>query len=109
MATETAPTAKEILAEAGAPVIVFDHVQLAFDEKAVLRGDVAPVTIGRQVNPLVFVWLLLCILSSAYKCPTDMKQLMGQKGIVMATGRSRCACRYLGMGLYSVCTLCSRR
>ena len=30
-------TAKEILAEPGAPVIVFDHVQLAFDEKVVLR------------------------------------------------------------------------
>lgn len=37
MATETAPTAKQILAEPGAPVIVFDHVQLAFDEKVVLR------------------------------------------------------------------------
>src|SRR6266487_587158 len=37
MATETAPTAKEILAETGAPVIVFDHVQLAFDEKVVLK------------------------------------------------------------------------
>jgi phospholipid/cholesterol/gamma-HCH transport system ATP-binding protein len=29
--------AKEILAEPGAPVIVFDHVQLAFDDKVVLR------------------------------------------------------------------------
>src|SRR5581483_863603 len=29
--------AKQILAEAGAPVIVFDHVQLAFDDKVVLR------------------------------------------------------------------------
>jgi phospholipid/cholesterol/gamma-HCH transport system ATP-binding protein len=37
MATETAPSAKQILAEPGAPVIVFDHVQLAFDEKVVLR------------------------------------------------------------------------
>jgi len=37
MATELAPSAKEILAEPGAPVIVFDHVQLAFDEKVVLR------------------------------------------------------------------------
>ena len=37
MATEPAQSAKQILAEPGAPVIVFDHVQLAFDEKVVLR------------------------------------------------------------------------
>jgi phospholipid/cholesterol/gamma-HCH transport system ATP-binding protein len=37
MATETAQTAKQILSEPGAPVIVFDHVELAFDEKVVLR------------------------------------------------------------------------
>ena len=30
-------TAKQILAEAGAPVIMFDHVQLAFDDKVVLK------------------------------------------------------------------------
>jgi phospholipid/cholesterol/gamma-HCH transport system ATP-binding protein len=30
-------TAKQILAEPGAPVVVFDHVQLAFDDKVVLR------------------------------------------------------------------------
>jgi phospholipid/cholesterol/gamma-HCH transport system ATP-binding protein len=30
-------TAREVLAEPGAPVIVFDHVQLAFDDKVVLR------------------------------------------------------------------------
>jgi phospholipid/cholesterol/gamma-HCH transport system ATP-binding protein len=30
-------TAKQILSETGAPVIVFDHVELAFDEKVVLR------------------------------------------------------------------------
>jgi phospholipid/cholesterol/gamma-HCH transport system ATP-binding protein len=30
-------TARDILAEPGAPVIVFDHVQLAFDDKVVLR------------------------------------------------------------------------
>jgi phospholipid/cholesterol/gamma-HCH transport system ATP-binding protein len=30
-------TVKEILAEPGAPVIMFDHVQLAFDEKVVLK------------------------------------------------------------------------
>ena len=30
-------TAKEVLAEPGAPVIVFDHVMLAFDERVVLR------------------------------------------------------------------------
>jgi phospholipid/cholesterol/gamma-HCH transport system ATP-binding protein len=35
--TTTAQTAKQILSEPGAPVIVFDHVELAFDEKAVLR------------------------------------------------------------------------
>jgi phospholipid/cholesterol/gamma-HCH transport system ATP-binding protein len=32
-----AQTAKEILAEQGAPVIVFDRVELAFDEKVILR------------------------------------------------------------------------
>lgn len=37
METETLPTAAEILNEAGSPVIVFDHVQLAFDEKVVLK------------------------------------------------------------------------
>jgi phospholipid/cholesterol/gamma-HCH transport system ATP-binding protein len=40
MATETpatAPTAREILNETGAPVVVFDHVQLAFDDKVVLK------------------------------------------------------------------------
>jgi phospholipid/cholesterol/gamma-HCH transport system ATP-binding protein len=31
-------TAQEILAEAGAPVVVFDQVRLAFDEKVVLRN-----------------------------------------------------------------------
>jgi phospholipid/cholesterol/gamma-HCH transport system ATP-binding protein len=35
--TATAKTAKQILSEPGAPVIVFDHVELAFDEKVVLR------------------------------------------------------------------------
>jgi phospholipid/cholesterol/gamma-HCH transport system ATP-binding protein len=35
--TATAQTAKQILSEPGAPVIVFDHVALAFDEKVVLR------------------------------------------------------------------------
>jgi phospholipid/cholesterol/gamma-HCH transport system ATP-binding protein len=38
MATETAAlTAEQILSEPGAPVIIFDHVQLAFDDKVVLR------------------------------------------------------------------------
>jgi phospholipid/cholesterol/gamma-HCH transport system ATP-binding protein len=38
MATQTErQTAKRILAEPGAPVVVFDHVQLAFDDKVVLR------------------------------------------------------------------------
>ncbi|MQA31184.1 MAG: ATP-binding cassette domain-containing protein, partial [Luteitalea sp.] len=37
METDTAQTAQEILNERGAPVIVFDHVQLAFDDKVVLR------------------------------------------------------------------------
>src|SRR6187401_1645958 len=31
-------TAKQILAEPGAPVIMFDHVQLAFDDKVVLKN-----------------------------------------------------------------------
>ena len=30
-------TARQILGEPGAPVIMFDHVQLAFDEKVVLK------------------------------------------------------------------------
>src|SRR5262245_64104769 len=38
MSTEThAAMVKRILAEPGAPVVVFDHVQLAFDEKVILR------------------------------------------------------------------------
>ncbi len=38
MVVENAPlTAKQILSEPGAPVIVFDHVQLAFDDFAVLK------------------------------------------------------------------------
>src|SRR5581483_8236465 len=36
-ATDVALTAKQILSEPGAPVVVFDHVQLAFDEKVVLK------------------------------------------------------------------------
>jgi phospholipid/cholesterol/gamma-HCH transport system ATP-binding protein len=36
METETARTAEQILEERGAPVILFDHVKLAFDEKVVL-------------------------------------------------------------------------
>jgi len=38
MQTESTYTAAEVLDEAGAPVIVFDHVQLAFDEKVVLAN-----------------------------------------------------------------------
>jgi phospholipid/cholesterol/gamma-HCH transport system ATP-binding protein len=37
MATEPALTAKQILSEPGAPVIVFDRVELAFDDKVVLK------------------------------------------------------------------------
>jgi phospholipid/cholesterol/gamma-HCH transport system ATP-binding protein len=37
METETTLTVQEFLSEPGAPVIVFDHVQLAFDDKVVLR------------------------------------------------------------------------
>jgi phospholipid/cholesterol/gamma-HCH transport system ATP-binding protein len=36
-ATETRQSAREILDQPGAPVIVFDHVGLAFDDKVVLR------------------------------------------------------------------------
>jgi phospholipid/cholesterol/gamma-HCH transport system ATP-binding protein len=36
MATQTSPTLKEVLTAPGAPVIVFDHVHLAFDDKVVL-------------------------------------------------------------------------
>ena len=35
--TVETPTARQILGEPGAPVIMFDHVQLAFDEKVVLK------------------------------------------------------------------------
>lgn len=38
METQTTPTAEEILSEPGAPVVMFDQVQLAFDEKVVLRN-----------------------------------------------------------------------
>jgi len=37
MATETEPSVRQILAEPGAPAIVFDHVKLAFDDKVVLK------------------------------------------------------------------------
>src|SRR5438477_735017 len=37
MATSTVQTAREILSETGAPVVVFDHVRLAFDDKVVLE------------------------------------------------------------------------
>ena len=37
MTDTQALSAREVLAEPGAPVIVFDHVELAFDEKVVLR------------------------------------------------------------------------
>src|SRR5438477_6874453 len=37
MATSTVQTAREILSETGAPVVVFDHVHLAFDDKVVLE------------------------------------------------------------------------
>ena len=33
----TTLTAKQVLSEPGAPVVVFDHVQLAFDDKVVLK------------------------------------------------------------------------
>jgi len=36
MATATTLTARQILSETGAPVVVFDHVHLAFDDKVVL-------------------------------------------------------------------------
>jgi len=35
---ETTPTVEEILSERGAPVVMFDQVQLAFDEKVVLKN-----------------------------------------------------------------------
>src|ERR1700749_1570149 len=38
MDTETTQTADEILSERGAPVVMFDQVELAFDEKVVLRN-----------------------------------------------------------------------
>src|ERR1043166_5279604 len=38
MATDTNElTVRQILSEPGAPVIVFDHVQLAFDDRVVLK------------------------------------------------------------------------
>jgi phospholipid/cholesterol/gamma-HCH transport system ATP-binding protein len=37
MATQTSQTVRQILSETGAPVIVFDHVHLAFDDKVVLE------------------------------------------------------------------------
>ena len=38
MDTQTIPTAEEVLSEPGAPVVVFDQVRLAFDEKVVLKN-----------------------------------------------------------------------
>jgi len=38
MDPETTQTADEILSEPGAPVVMFDQVELAFDEKVVLRN-----------------------------------------------------------------------
>src|SRR5678816_3291076 len=38
MDTETTQTAEEILSERGAPVVMFDQVELAFDEKVVLKN-----------------------------------------------------------------------
>src|SRR3978361_752440 len=38
MNTETSQTADEILSERGAPVVMFDQVQLAFDDKVVLKN-----------------------------------------------------------------------
>src|SRR3954447_20462251 len=38
MGTETTPTAEQILSERGAPVVLFDQVELAFDEKVVLKN-----------------------------------------------------------------------
>jgi phospholipid/cholesterol/gamma-HCH transport system ATP-binding protein len=38
MQTPLVPTAEEILNEPGAPVVVFDQVQLAFDERVVLKN-----------------------------------------------------------------------
>ncbi len=38
MDTQTTKTAQEILNERGAPVVMFDQVQLAFDEKVVLKN-----------------------------------------------------------------------
>ena len=37
MTTQTSQSARRILSEPGAPVVVFDHVQLAFDDKVVLK------------------------------------------------------------------------
>jgi len=37
MATDTQQLARQILSETGAPVIVFDHVHLAFDDRVVLQ------------------------------------------------------------------------
>lgn len=37
MTVETALSARDILSQAGAPVVLFEHVQLAFDEKVVLK------------------------------------------------------------------------
>src|ERR1051325_7776625 len=38
MDIETTQTAEEILSERGAPVVMFDQVQLAFDDKVILRN-----------------------------------------------------------------------
>lgn len=45
-ATQTTETARELLDERGAPVVVFDRVQLAFDENVVLRDITFTLTKG---------------------------------------------------------------
>jgi phospholipid/cholesterol/gamma-HCH transport system ATP-binding protein len=44
--TKTSDTARQILNETGAPVIVLDHVQLAFDDKVVLKDISATLIKG---------------------------------------------------------------
>jgi phospholipid/cholesterol/gamma-HCH transport system ATP-binding protein len=47
MASEPLPTARQILNETGAPVVMFDHVRLAFDDKVVLEDVSFSLIAGR--------------------------------------------------------------
>jgi len=75
-------TASEVLAEPGAPVLVFDHVELAFDEKVVLR-DVSFTLLKGHTK--------IILGASGSGKSTSLKIITGllkaDKGVVWVNGR----------------------